>query len=403
MRDRIIRLAMPFLVLVLVCSAMGSPAVANEVIHVGAVQALTGPVADAAIQLDAGLRDCLMMANEKGGINGKKIRYVMEDGHFKPDIARAAFEKIISRFKPLVVFGENTFFCKALAPEIRSGRYKILLASPSFSSELADRAMNPSIFVPGPTFGDQFAILLKFIARQHLDRKPYRAKVAFFYSDSGFGRDPINYGRMMCNKLRINLVAEKVVKMGAADIAAEVKDLKEKDPDYVIVHGFIGGPPVGSLIKQCRDLGMNCTFMGTCYGTTEMLLQHLGPLAEGYHGVNPYCFWSMENVPMIKKIRAYTASHYPDVKFRPSHYMVGFVTGLVFVEVLRRADSAGQLNHEGLVKALQGLKDFDTGGLTAPFTIRSNRFPVARIWKANVEKGIFEPASDWIDLYRYLR
>ena len=76
--------------------------------------------------------------------------------------------------------------------------------------------------------------------------------------------------------------------------------------------------------------------------------------------------------------------------------MQGFMTGLIFVECMKRADKAGQLNGPGLVKALESLKDFDSGGLSAPFTNKDNKFPVARVWKANVEKQIFEPASDWM-------
>jgi hypothetical protein len=59
------------------------------------------------------------------------------------------------------------------------------------------------------------------------------------------------------------------------------------------------------------------------------------------------------------------------------------------------------LNGEGLVEAFQSLKDFDTRGLSAPLTVLNNRFPVARVWASNPEKGIYEPASDWIKLDRY--
>jgi branched-chain amino acid transport system substrate-binding protein len=107
----------------------------------------------------------------------------------------------------------------------------------------------------------------------------------------------------------------------------------------------------------------------------------------------------MDDVPMIKTIKAYTAKHYPDVNYRPLMYFVAFTAGKVFVECLRRADAAGQLNEEGVTKALQSLKDFDTGGLTPPLTIRSNRFPVARVLKSNPTKGILEPVSDWITFY----
>lgn len=86
------------------------------------------------------------------------------------------------------------------------------------------------------------------------------------------------------------------------------------------------------------------------------------------------------------------------ITYRPNYYMEGFATGLIFVEVLKRADKAGDLNYNGLVKALHSLTDFQTEGLMAPLTIKNNRFPVARIWKANVAAGQYEPASEWLVL-----
>ena len=99
---------------------------------------------------------------------------------------------------------------------------------------------------------------------------------------------------------------------------------------------------------------------------------------------------------MIKKIRDWNKTHHPDVKYRPTSYMQGFFTGLIFAECLKRADKMGQLNGEGLVKALNSIKDFDVGGLMAPVTVIDNKIPLGRVYKANVEKKIFEPVSDWI-------
>jgi branched-chain amino acid transport system substrate-binding protein len=362
-----------------------SPILAADVIKVGAVQPITGVFSFAGVQINAGLQDALTMANEEGGIDGKRIEYIMEDGKYNLNVAKAAFKRIMTAHKPMIMYGESTALGKAMTDDIKN-KYKILYSSTSFSSVLAQGAMNPYAFVPGPTYGDQFGILMKYIAR-----KSPKAKVAFFYSDTEFGKDPIKYGRIMCRDFRLHLVAEETSKPGAKDVSAQIRKLKEKNPDYIIFHGYVLSP-VPEVIKKCRELGMHSTFMGTFWGTTKMLLDKLGPLAEGYLGVNPYNFWWMEDVPMIQKIKQFNANHHPEVTFRPNSYMQGFVTGMIFVECLKRADRAGQLNSDGLVKALKSLKGFETGGLTAPLTIKNNRFPVARIWQASVEKGIFEPA-----------
>ena len=374
---------------VAMCLSVGVQCFAADEIKVGAVQPITGRFAFAGVQINAGLEDALMMANEEGGINGKQIKYIMEDGTYSVDKAVAAFKRIMARDNPPIMYGESTGMGKAVAPEIKD-RYKVLYSSTSFSSELANAAANPYVFVPGPTYGDMFGILLKFIAKE----KP-GANVAFFYSDTEFGRDPVAYGREMCKKLGLNLVAEEVAKVGGVDVASQVLDLKRKKAEYVIFQGYVLSP-VPAVIKQARDYGLKAKFMGTHWGTHKMLLDKMGPLAEGYLGVMPYAFYYQEDIPMIKKIRAWNQKHHPDVTYRPTSYMQGFFTGLVFVECLKRADKAGDLTGDGLVKALQSIKNFDVGGLMAPITVVNNKIPMGRVYKANVSKKIFEPISDWI-------
>ncbi len=365
------------------------PVAAAEVIKVGAVQPVTGRFAFAGVHINAGLEDALMMANEEGGINGKKIEYIMEDGTYKVDVAVAAFKRIMARDNPMVMYGESTGLGKAMAPEIKD-RYKILYSSTSFSSELADAAGNPYVFVPGPTYSDMFGMLLKYIAKE----KP-GANVAFFYSDTEFGKDPIPYGREMCKKLGLNLVAEEVAKVGGLDVASQVLDLKRKKAEYLIFQGFVLSP-IPAVIKQARDYGLKVKFMGTFWGTHKMLLDKMGPLAEGYLGVLPYAFYWQTEIPMMRKIRAWNKKHHPKIKYRPASYMQGFFTGLVIVECLKRADKAGELNGEGLVKALHSLKDVETGGLMCPYTVINNKIPFGRVYRANTAKKIFEPISDWI-------
>ncbi|MEJ2169355.1 MAG: ABC transporter substrate-binding protein [Desulfobacterales bacterium] len=137
----------------------GVNCLAADEIKVGAVQPITGRFAFAGVQINQGLEDALMMANEAGGINGKQIKYIMEDGTYNVDVSVAAFKRIMARDNPIIMYGESTGMGKAVSPEIKD-RYKILYSSTSFSSELANAAENPYVFVPGPTYSDMFGILL---------------------------------------------------------------------------------------------------------------------------------------------------------------------------------------------------------------------------------------------------
>lgn len=368
-------------------------AMAQDTITVGVTQPLTGPkvFVDEGIPLIAAMKDCIAITNSEGGINGKKLQYAQEDDQFNPEVGVKAFENLMSKYNPLCVFGSGTGVALAVAPLIRE-RYHVLYSSPSLSAKIMTSGA-PSMFMMGPTYGDQFAVALKDAAQQKKGKK-----VAFFYSKGPLGEDPISYGRIMCQRLRLELVGEVTGDMKGGDHTAQIEELKLKNPDWVILHGWIG-PTNGSLISQCHELGLKAEIVTTIWGAQRSVVQMLGPEGPKFLAVSPYAYWWMEDVPMIRQLRAYTATNYPDVTERPLPYIVAFTAGKLFVECLRKADAAGELNGEGLTKALKSLKDFDTGGLTPPLTIKENRFPIARVLTSNPAKGIFEPVSDWIAFY----
>ena len=361
---------------------------ADEEIVVGAMLGIGGPppIAAGSKQLNLGLKDCFSIANEEGGINGKKIKYVMRDDQYKADVGVEVLKVLVSEHKPLCIFGSGTPVSIAVAPLIRD-RYKTLYTSSSFSGKLAQFGLFPSMFVSGPTYGDQVAIALKYIAKSK-----NRARVALFYTDTSMGKDPIPYGRIICRDFRLKLVGEAKGNIRGGDHSKQILELKRLNPDFVVMHGWVGAP-TADVIKQLRDLGINSEIIVTMWSSQKSVLDKLGPDGPTFLGVSPFAYWWMDDVPMIRKLKDYTARHYTEeVQHRPLDYVVAFTSGLVFVECLRRADKAGQLNAEGLVEALNSLKAFDTGGLTPPLTIKNNRFPISRIVKANPAKGVFEPA-----------
>jgi branched-chain amino acid transport system substrate-binding protein len=362
-----------------------SEVLAQNTVKIGAVQALKGVFAEAFFHVNDGLKDSLAIANEEGGINGKRIEYIMEPCDYNVDDEKQKFDAIYAAHRPLAMFGCSTGFGLSIRDQLKE-KYKVLYGSTSFAADLALGGENSAIFLSGPSYGDQIAILLKYIAKTKKD-----AKVAFFHSDTPFGMDGIKYGQIVAQRLRLAVVADVTVNLKEKDYSKEVALLKEKNPDFVIFHGFVLRP-VPEVIRLCKEQGMTCKFMGLFWTATKTVLDQLGPLADGYMVVNPYAYWGMNDIPMIRKIMSYNAKNHPDVKYRPNAYMQGFLTGMIFVEVLKRADKAGELNYDGMVKALHSVRGLDTGGLTAPLTIKNNRFPVARVWAANASTGDFEPA-----------
>jgi len=376
----------------LAAAALAPAALAQEEIKIGACQPITGRFAFAGVNINAGLQDYLTLANEQGLVKGKKLTYIYEDSGYDTEKAVATFKKIMAQYSPVIMYGESTGLGKAISPELNS-RYKVLYASASFSSELADPKTHPYSFVSGPTYSDMFGILLDYIARNPKGKgKP---RVAFFYSDTEFGKDPIAHAKKRAAELGVEVVAEIVTKVGAVDVTTEVLTLKKAQPDFVIFQGYVLAP-IPEVIRGARDHGLATTFMGTFWSVDKSIIDKLGQDAEGYMGVNPYAYY-YEDAPGIVAMRKYNERVHPGEKYRPNSYIQGWFTGMVYVEAIRRVVAAGKpVTGDNLKDALGTIQDWDTGGVTGKVNFVNNKAGVGRVYRANVQKGVFEPASDWI-------
>ena len=367
-----------------------SIAIAQKLPTICAVHPFTGRFAFAGIEGSAAMQDVVDMTNEAGGINGKMIQYYWADGEYKDDVGIAAFKRLHAQYAPQVMFGQSTGMTKALGPEIKS-RYQVLYSAYTMTSEAANPKENPYLFIAAPTYAEQFGVLLKYIAKE----KP-GANIAFFYSDTEFGREPIPAGREMCKKMGLNVVAEEVSQVGGVDLTTQILDMKAKKVDYCIFQGFVSNP-IATVIKQSKDYGLNAKFMGTFWSTEKQLLNELGPLAGEYVGVSAYSFFYQDDLPMMKKIKEWTKKKYPTVEYRSQSYMQNFMTTLLFVESFKRADKMeGGITADNMVKAFQSIKDYDVGGLMPPVTIKNNSIPVGRVYRGNASTMKFDPISDWI-------
>jgi branched-chain amino acid transport system substrate-binding protein len=367
-----------------------SIAIAQKLPTIAAVHPFTGRFAFAGIEGSAAMQDVVDMTNEAGGINGKKLQYYWADGEYKDDVGIAAFKRLYAQYTPQVMFGQSTGMTKALGPEIKS-RYKVLYSAYTMTSEAANPKENPYLFIAAPTYAEQFGVLLKYIAKE----KP-GANIAFFYSDTEFGREPIPAGREMCKKMGLNVVAEEVSQVGGVDLTTQILDMKAKKVDYCIFQGFVSNP-IATVIKQSKDYGLNAKFMGTFWSTEKQLLNELGPLAGEYVGVSAYSFFYQDDLPMMKKIKEWTKKKFPAIEYRSQSYMQNFMTTLLFVESFKRADKMkGGITADNMVQAFQSIKNYDVGGLMPPVTIKDNSIPVGRVYRGNASTMKFDPVSDWI-------
>ena len=371
------------------------PLVADEgEIVWGASIPLTGIYAQAGELGSLGMGAYLGYLNATGGINGRPVRLASHDSGSLPEQSLAVFKQVMAEEEDVVAFyGDSTGFALLSAPEVNE-RYKVLMGGSSLATVLADPDKFPYQFLTGPTYAEMVGMLLEYIAEQG-GSDGAAPRVALFYSNLEFGRDPIPYAKEKAAELGIEIVAEIETEPAGIDVAPEVLKLRRAQPDYVIFHGYVATiwPEV---MVQAAQTGVDAVFMGTFWAMEPLIIRQLGPLADRYMGVFPYrYYWEQEESATLRLI-----AQVAQVEYVPTYALQAWFSGMILTEVIKRTMDAGlELTGDNLKATLDAIEDWDTGGLIGvPVTFRNGSIPVGRIYQGNSATGRMDPVSDWIVL-----
>lgn len=363
-------------------------------IVIGASQPMTGVFSFAGVAMNMGLNDFCAWKNSKGGVMGRKLKYVSEDSGFKLDQGVAIFKKIMAAEKPNFFYGDSTQWVKAVTQDAVSAG-TIMTSSTSLASVVADPATVPQNFVPGPTYPSLHEILMEYIARTHTGAN--KPRIAYVYADTEFGRDGIPGGKARAQKLGLPIVEEIVTKQAGIDVAPEVAKLRRARPDIVIFQGYILAP-MPEFVRQMREAGLNPQIMGTAWGLDRPAYEALGALGVNLTGAAMYRYGHETDSDMINNMREYLAKNRPDVKHISPFFISSWLSGMVFAEIAERCIKANKpLTLPNMKAAMASMKEWDSGGIFGALVdYSSHQAPIGRIYTFDPAKKTMEPASGWI-------
>lgn len=364
-------------------------------IVVGAAQPITGVFAFAGVQMHYGLKDFLDWKNAKGGVQGRKFRYVMEDSGFKVDQGVAIFKKIMAAEKPSFFYCDGTPLVKAITRDAVDSKH-VMTSSTSLASAVADAASAPQHFVPGATYGRLHEVLMEHISKTWKGAE--KPRIAYVYTEAEFGIDGIPAAKARAAKLGLPIVAEIVTKPGGVgvDISTEVAKLRRAKPNIVVFQGYINAP-MPEFARQMKEAGMEVEIYGTAWGLDKPAFDGLAAVGMRLTGTSLYAV-SDEDVPMLREIRRHLATARPGTTHLSPFYISSWFTGMVFAEIADRCLKAKKpLTLENMKAALESIKNWDTGGLIGlPVDLSKHEVPAGRVIKYNPATKGMDPAGDWI-------
>jgi len=308
------------------------------------------------------VRDAVEWVNAHGGVNGKRIKLFDVDYGYKIPEAIGAYKRMVNDDKVVLISGWGTGDTEALKEQV--AKDKIPYVSASFSPHIADPTKNPYNFFVAPSYSDQLRAWLKWVKDDWKD-KSRNPKVAALYGDNAYGRAPMHAGAVFAEEIGIDWVYDGIFAGAFQDATSQLLTMQKKGADYAYINITTTG--VSIILKDAQKLGLKTKFGSNPYGFSEAVVAVAKNNAEGVTGVMPHPPYGTK-VPGMQKILDFNKGKDISSPPRDAVYVRGWASALVIAEGLKRADKAGQLNGEGMKKALETLNNFDMGGLACNVT-----------------------------------
>jgi len=331
-------------------------------IKVGGIFDLTGITSDVGKSYAQGVRDAVEWVNTHGGVNGKRIKLVDVDYGYKIPEAVAAFKRMVNDDKVVMIAGWGTGDTEALRGQAAAD--KVPYVSASFAAPVSDPTKNPYNFFVAPTYSDELRAWLKWVKDDWKD-KSRNPKVAALFGDNAYGRAPLAAGKDFAKENGIDWVFDGVFPGAFQDATSQLLSMQKAGADYAYINVTTTSESI--ILKDAQKLGVKTKFGANPYGYSEALAQVAKGAAEGVTGVMPHPPYGTK-VPGMQKILDFNKGKDISSPPRDAVYVRGWASTLVITEGLKRADKAGQLNGEGIKKALETLNNFEMGGLACNVT-----------------------------------
>jgi branched-chain amino acid transport system substrate-binding protein len=274
----------------------------------------------------------------------------------------------------VAILGWGADDTEALSPAVN--RDKIPYLSATYPAHLADPAQAPYNLSVSSDFssGARAAITAWFDKKwpKHPDykkRKP-RMQCAFMFA-SPYAIAPLKAVKDQAKIMGFEIGPDQEVSVLAINIEKQVLAMKKFRPDLVW-HGNTA-MSVAATIRVAVSQGLRSDHIVNTWGFDENLLRLTGKSAEGVMGAAPCAFFGQKIAPM-KKVIKYSKFYNPGVptKSRLNRTVQAWANVLVLREALKRADKAGSLSGESILKnGFETMRGFDIGLGIPPITLTS--------------------------------
>jgi len=258
--------------------------VGKDEIVVGSIQDLSGPIAGFGKQVRNGMLLRVDEINEQGGINGRKVKLIVEDSAYDPKKAVLAAQKLVNQDKIFIMVGHIGTAQNLAAMPVQFEKNVINFYPVTAAREMYE-PFNRLKYSFAATYFDQMRGAVPKLVKDKGAKK-----VCTMYQDDEFGLEVVRGGEAGLKTIGMEFVEKTSYKRGATDFSSQVARMKAAGCDFVVL-GTIIRETIGA-IAESRKTGFSPTFLGSSASYTDLIHKLGGKAMDGLYATmtvqNPY-------------------------------------------------------------------------------------------------------------------
>jgi ABC-type branched-subunit amino acid transport system substrate-binding protein len=370
-------------------------AITDTEIRIGNIMPYTGPLAAFSTigRTEAAYFD---MINERGGINGRKIRFISYDDSSDPTTALEETRKLVEADNVLLIFGSfGTPGNLAARPYLNQRRIPQLFLA-SGDEEWSNPQKFPWTMGWQPAFRAEGRIYANYIQASYPERK-----IAVLWQNDQFGRDLFrglqeglgDWARMIVSDISFD-VSDK-------SLDTQIDLLKASGAEILL---FDGAPAIAALaIRRMSELNWHPVFL--LDNTSASIASALRPAGlENSVGVISTSFLKNAGDPAwrddsgMKDWSSFMDKYYPDGNTEDGNALFGYAAAETLVQVLTQCGD--DLSRENVMRQAAALKDFHSSILLPGIAINTGPDdfrPIEQMRLVQFDGGTWQPIGDTIE------
>ena len=334
------------------CWAGDTPGVTATHIKIGGIFPLSGPASSIG-QVGQGVRAYVQSINDRGGISGRKIEYVMLDDAYSPPKAFEHARRLVESDEVAFMFSQlgtagNSAVAKYLAAK-RVPTIAIVTGASKFTS-VKDYPLTTTGLVSYDTEGRIYA--------KYLQRALPTTKYAILFQNDDLGRDYVNAFKTVLGADFDKRVVTASYEVTEPTVDSQVVTLKSSGAHAL----FIAGTPkfAAQAIRRAAESGWKPMIFinfpsSTIAGTLKPAgLENSVGVIVGTPNKDPSDEkWADDEG--IKVYRAFFERYLAGSDITNTSYLTGYQQGMVLEQILKQCGD--DLSRENIIKQAKSLKN----------------------------------------------